>query len=343
MAQFAVLHVSKGKSQSGGLTAHIERKVKPKNCNVKLTKENIHKDYSHLGKTLGQRADQVIKNSGITRKVRTDAVKFNPIIISGSHDQMKKIQEEGNLDKWTEDAFKLVKEEFGEENIISFAMHADETTPHVHAVIVPIVPMEEAERVESEQGIKRKKKKKNPDKVRLSSKILFRQENLVKLQDKVALKMMKWGFQRGIKGSRAKHEDLQVYYKRVSNPVATELNVKAKTSYFKADFYEVDKEVLDKHVASTKGFQQQNEHLKVELNQVKKFALSQMKTVKEFEGGKMSPLAVDRLNKQLKAFDLVLDKEAIKTIAQVKQAAKTQVNEILKPKNPRPDKNQLSI
>jgi len=33
----------------------------------------------------------------------------------------------------------LLQEEFGKDNVVSAVLHMDETTPHIHATIVPIV------------------------------------------------------------------------------------------------------------------------------------------------------------------------------------------------------------
>lgn len=306
MAQFAVCHVSKGKGSSTGLTKHNERKVTPKNVNPKLTNQNIHKDYSSLGKSFGTRADQVIKNSGITRKIRNDAVKFNPVIISGSHEQMKEIQEKGQLKQWTNSVYEFVKEEFGEENIIGFDMHADEKTPHIHAVVVPIVKANIAEEYEHERKIKRKKKK-TPEPVRLSSKILFSPERLVKLQDKVGLLMKEWGFQRGLKGSIAKHTTVKQYYSIMNNPVLAEFPVEEKSNLFKKSTYSIDKETLDAIITSSKGVRKENQQLKDDFiawkahtEEIRQQAARYLKKAEQLEKRPFSPEGIKELNSQLK-------------------------------------------
>lgn len=200
MGQYAVCHVSKGKGQSKGLTEHNEREKIPKNANPELSKLNKIEDFKTLGKNLDERAMSVIEKSGVTRKVQKDAVLYCPILLSGSHETMEKITKEGKLDEWMQDNRKFLANKFGEKNIISFALHADETTPHIHCSIVPII---------------NDKNKKGKEVSRLSANDMFDREGLKQLQSEYAKAMGKWGLERGQDSeiTRAKHQDVKQVYR----------------------------------------------------------------------------------------------------------------------------------
>lgn len=96
-----------------------------------------------------------IKDPNIGRKnpnIRT-AVKF---VFGGSHDRMTQlafgnqevdfeskcgnehIQRMPEIEQWAKDIYDFVARKFGEENIINFVVHLDETTAHAHCDIVPV-------------------------------------------------------------------------------------------------------------------------------------------------------------------------------------------------------------
>jgi hypothetical protein len=230
MGQKAVAHASKGKGPSGGLTDHNERREGydlPKNVDPARAHLNvIDRSYESLGHDLDERARTVIEEAGVTRKVQNNAVLFNPMILSGSHEQMIKIMERGELPEWIDDTRKFVEDKYGKENIISFAMHADELTPHIHVCVVPII----------------KDKKNGKDRIRLSAKDKFNPEELTKLQTEYAEAMKKWGLERG-KSSKltgAKHQDTKQFYKDLPEKI---IEKKAEIEELQENVKELKKEI----------------------------------------------------------------------------------------------------
>lgn len=205
MKQFAVCHVSKGKGKSAGLTKHNERERTPKNADPAMSQMNRIEDFKHKGVTLEERAKNVIQQSEVSRKVQKDAVLYCPIILSGSHERMIQLREHDSLDDWMKDNRKFIADKYGEENIISFAMHADELTPHIHVSIVPII----------------KENKKGKESTRLSARDMFNPGELKKLQTEYAEAMRKWGFERGMdsKETRAKHQEVKEVYRDMPNEI----------------------------------------------------------------------------------------------------------------------------
>jgi hypothetical protein len=91
--------------------------------------------------------------------------------------------------KWAGDNLRFLQEKYGKENVVSFTLHQDEKTPHVHAVIVPITP----------DG-------------RLSAKDTFTRQSLRELQTEYAQAMAPHGMSRGIEHSQAEHQPMRRQY-----------------------------------------------------------------------------------------------------------------------------------
>lgn len=90
-----------------------------------------------------------------------------------------------------------MSEKYGEKNIMRFTLHMDETTPHIHAVVVPL----------TKDG-------------RLSAKeITGGPKGMEQLQDEYGAKMARFGLERGLKGSPSKHTDISEYYGAINEPL----------------------------------------------------------------------------------------------------------------------------
>jgi len=98
------------------------------------------------------------------------------------------------MEEWAAKATEFLKERYGD-NLASAVLHLDEATPHIQAMVVP----------RREDG-------------KLDAAKLFGPEQLRSLQDDYADAMRPLGLQRGIEGSRAKHERVKAHYGRVNAP-----------------------------------------------------------------------------------------------------------------------------
>ncbi|MDR2915455.1 MAG: plasmid recombination protein, partial [Tannerella sp.] len=140
MAKFAVLHLEKGAGNDAPISSHIERTVNPSNAD---------KDRTHLNRELIEFPDGVknrteaiqyrIEHAEIARKISHNQVRAIRFIMTGSPEQMQRIQDEGKLDDWCRDSLDWLRKEVGNENVVSAVLHMDEQTPHIHATVVPIV------------------------------------------------------------------------------------------------------------------------------------------------------------------------------------------------------------
>ena len=192
MSNFAVCHVTKYSGSNNALGRHIDRDCEPENVENNLTKNNF--DLVKPGGTLNQDINSRIEQAYTgKRAIRSDAVKSVGVILSGSHEQMKKIESEGELKKWAFESFQHIAERFGAENIVRATVHMDEKTPHMHLHFVPL----------TSDG-------------RLSAKELINRKSLKELQVSYGERMEQFGLTRGIEGSKRKHVTTQQYYRYVN-------------------------------------------------------------------------------------------------------------------------------
>ena len=152
------MDIKKAKGSSDTVQSdHIERRIIPKNADPTRT---------HLNKVLIEYPDGVhdrdeaiahrLNTAGIKRKITHDQVRVVRVVLSGTHEDMMAIQDEGRLDDWCRDSIQWLQAIFGKDNVVAAHLHMDEKTPHIHAAVVPIVT-----------GERRKAKKEKPRKNRL--------------------------------------------------------------------------------------------------------------------------------------------------------------------------------
>jgi Plasmid recombination enzyme len=213
MSDFVVFHIEK---------ADLETDIGSHNRRAHYTTSSIV-EYRHLneiiidhGTNLKKTVDDRIKE-GVTSKkaIRKDAVKCIEVMLSGSKEVMNNM-DELTLSRWVQDNKAFVEEEYGKENVISFCLHRDETTPHVHALIVPIT-------IEKKRYDQNKKETVIATAGRLSAKeVMGSRSDLREVQTRYAEKMKKYGLRRGIEGSNAIHDGKVEYERRIKMAVEPE-------------------------------------------------------------------------------------------------------------------------
>ena len=209
---FVVLHMEKAHGSDSGTTAHIERFIIPKNADPTRTHPNRKLvAYPDGIKDRSAAIRRRLEEAGLTRKIGNNQVRAIRINVSGTHEDMERIEREGRLDEWCADNMKYFADTFGKENIVAAHLHRDEETPHIHVTLVPIVKGERKRRKREEQAKKRYRKKPT-DTVRLCADDIMTRLRLKSYQDTYAEAMAKYGLQRGIDGSKARHKSTQQYY-----------------------------------------------------------------------------------------------------------------------------------
>lgn len=203
---------AKGSADTGA-SDHIERKTIPKNADP--TRTCLNRELVDFPDGVTNRTEAInhrIRTAGIKRKITPDQVRAIRIVLSGTHEDMMKVQDEGRLNEWCADNLQWLHRTFGRENTVSAVLHMDEHTPHIHATVVPIVTGERRKaRKKQAEGKRTYRKKANA--VRLCADDLLTRERLVAYHDSYAKAMAKYGLQRGVRGSEARHTTTAQYYR----------------------------------------------------------------------------------------------------------------------------------
>ncbi|MEY8245569.1 MobV family relaxase [Heminiphilus faecis] len=210
---FAVLHMEKTSGTDAAMSAHIERTIKPKNAVESMT--HLNRELITFPDGVENRTQAIqhrLDTAGLTRKIGNNQVRAIRVLLTGTHEDMERITNEGRLDGWCNDNLKYLADTFGRENIVSAVLHMDEQTPHIHATLVPIVKGER-KRKKKEEQVKKRYRKKPTDTARLCADEIMTRAKLKSYQDTYAQAMSGYGLQRGIDGSEAKHITTRQYYR----------------------------------------------------------------------------------------------------------------------------------
>jgi hypothetical protein len=195
----------------GGLNAHLQRTRDTPNADPELTHQNeIMRGSADLLADVNARLDEVkaqLKEVG--GKVRENAVLAIDHLITFSPDFVQFFKDEqlpgadvsaylvpksevdaDRLDGFKEKVLAWLDKTYGAENVVNVQLHLDESTPHIHAVVVPV----------DERG-------------KLNCRaFLGGREKLRGMQSSIAAEMAPLGLVRGVEGSKAKHQDVQRFY-----------------------------------------------------------------------------------------------------------------------------------
>ena len=315
---FVVLHMEKAHGSDSGTTVHIERFIIPKNADP--TRTHLNRKLISYPDGIKDRSAAIqrrLEEAGLTRKIGNNQVRAIRINVSGTHEDMERIEKEGRLDEWCADNIRYFADLFGKENIVAAHLHRDEETPHIHVTLVPIVKGERKRRKREEQ-VKKRYRKKPADTVRLCADDIMTRLKLKSYQDSYAVAMAKYGLQRGIEGSKARHKSTTQYYRDTQR-------------------------LVDSLKAEVVDLQQQKETAQEELKQAKKevqteklkgAATTAATNIAEsvgslFGGGKMK--ALERRNEDLQDRIFELEEEAqqreyqqVKQIQEIKNAYEQQ-------------------
>ena len=204
--------MEKTSGTDAAMSAHIERTIKPKNADESRT--HLNRELIRFPNGVENRTQAIqhrLDTAGLTRKIGNNQVRAIRVLLTGTHEDMERITNEGRLDGWCSDNLKYLADTFGRENIVSAVLHMDEQTPHIHATLVPIVKGER-KRKKKEQ-VKRRYRKKPTDAARLCADEIMTRAKLKSYQDTYAQTMSIYGLQRGIDGSEARHISTRQYYR----------------------------------------------------------------------------------------------------------------------------------
>lgn len=257
---FAVYHTEKGKTSSGGIGNHIDRKVGAEHSYRHADPERRHLNQTFLVNAncklpLHQAIETRIKEGYRAPKgIRSDAVKYQTHVLTGTHEDMVQIfSKKESAEAWIKKNYAFMMNEFGKENIVRFVLHRDERTPHIHVVTVPL----------TKDG-------------RLSAKeIMGNRKDMQARQDRYAEQMKSFGLERGIRNTGIKHESAKEYYARMEEAL----------SVGQPDEIKASKNLLGNYTKeSVADLENTVKSLKTALNAKAKEVLDKKKMIASFEG-----------------------------------------------------------
>ena len=236
---FAILRTQKLNSSSiGGANAHNEREIEVPNADPDLAKYNSRPiGTSNLKNDIENR----LKEAGIN-KIKKDAVLAIEHVMTASpeyfnYKKTEKGELSGHVNEWKEfekESLKWLNERYGKENVVNVHIHKDEKTPHIHAIVTPIVQKDVKWKNKRGEGFKTQN--------RLCAKdYLNGKDKMSAMQDSFAdhLKSSGIKLERGIKGSKATHQEVQKFYEKIK-----EGEEKAQNRSFEAKKIKVKKPPL---------------------------------------------------------------------------------------------------
>ena len=111
------------------------------------------------------------------------------------------------IERWAKDMYDVLAGRFGEENILSFVVHLDERSPHIHADIIPVTARNKVSFTQVFVG---------------GDKYEFRRRSLA-LHDIFGKVNEKWGLQRGdsVNKTHRKHQSTEEYRRNLSGECST--------------------------------------------------------------------------------------------------------------------------
>lgn len=222
---YVVLHLDKSPDNEVPMSAHIARTKMPPNAIPELT--YLNEELVEFPEGVADRTEAInhrLEHAGLTRKIGTNQVRVIRVMLTGTQEDMLRIVQEGRLKAWCTDNLAWLRKTFGAENVVSAALHMDEATPHIHAAVVPIVTGErrKVRKEKTDETGKRKYRTKSTARPRLCADDVMSRIKLKEYQDTYAAAMAKYGLQRGIDGSNARHVTTQEFYR---NAIAQQQNL----------------------------------------------------------------------------------------------------------------------
>lgn len=199
---FAILRIGKISSATKAQDAdkHNERKYDVKNADPE--KKHLNGEYVKLDeRPTWELANERIEAMGI--KPKADAVRVVEFLLAASPEFFTP-GEDIRESAYFQANLKFMQERYGQ-NLLSFTLHQDETTPHFQCMVVPITNENKTVTLKNGQQHTRSGH-------RLTAAELFTKATLRQLQTDYADAMAGFGLSRGAEKSPTKHQDIKRVY-----------------------------------------------------------------------------------------------------------------------------------
>jgi len=147
-----------------------------------------------------KRRNDRIREANLIRKPQKNASQAVEVVITATQSWFVRhisLDEEKTVKAFFADARKALNERFGADNLLQWNVHYDEKTPHMHLLYVPIVQTEKGNKYSADA-------------------MLGNRKTMEEFQDYMIAKLgKKYGLDRGVRGSKARHTDQYSYAKQI--------------------------------------------------------------------------------------------------------------------------------
>ncbi len=234
MGNFCILRIKKLHSNAnvGGALSHHLRTRQTDNADPERMKlnvyepkpENFNVNYDEETRKRIQQKSMAMYKNLLPEKIRKNAVRCVELMMTFSPEVRKR--KDFSPYRYLSACENWAKEKFGYKNFFFSGIHMDETTPHISLLFVP----------KDEKG-------------QLNARKLFGgRDKMTALQDDFYRKVgQQFYLDRGLKGSKAKHQDIQKFYentKKLSDFEKLEQE-NSELKRYRAESYELKKTVAE--------------------------------------------------------------------------------------------------
>lgn len=143
--KYAIINLKKMKNKDLAKISEHNRRESPDgtylnpNIDPERTHLNIRRSDHPEKEELKTLIDRRISEREIQKKkVRKDAVKMISVLVTASPEYMNSLNREDQI-RYFDECFKFCQRRFGKQNCIEMNIHFDETNPHAHISVVPII------------------------------------------------------------------------------------------------------------------------------------------------------------------------------------------------------------
>ncbi len=141
-------------------------------------------------------ADAQARLAEVQGHIRSNAVLGIEHVLAASPEWFERASRD-QVQEWIARNMGWLHDTYGARNVVAAVFHADERTPHIQALVVPVT---ERDKLSAHQFI-------GGDRTRL-----------VQLQDSYAAAVRELGLQRGVRGSPAEHQSVRDWYAKLEQP-----------------------------------------------------------------------------------------------------------------------------
>ncbi len=187
---FAILRIAKLKSWGSiaSSAGHTYRTRETPNADPSRASQNVV-GIGTRGDVLGDVRRRV---EAVTSKPRSNAVLAIEVLLTASPEHFEGKSDQDVI-RWAKANANWLRDRFGKDNVVHAVLHRDESTPHLVAYVVPEVAG------------------------RLNSRPLIGSPQLMtEMQTDYAAAMAQFGLERGLQGSKARHQTIRAYYSRLN-------------------------------------------------------------------------------------------------------------------------------